>query len=1036
MLVGFLDRHSRLPGEGLAADHPPHIPVAECLHALEPRHMFDAAGVSTGAEAAVDAVAQEQAEQAVDNHGNDSGAADAGQASDASSADNADANEQLLEALATHQPPAGRREIVFIDTSVEDYQKLIAGIDPSAEVVLLDATRDGVEQIAEALAGRSGIDAIHIVSHGSQAELRLGTARLTLDSMTGRYVDELAVLGQALTDEADLLVYGCDFGQGQLGQEAATTLARITGADVAASEDATGHTTLGGDWDLEFRAGSVETTAVLSFEAQANFMGLLAPPGIDLDANNSSGTSGVDYSAQYPAAGDSLSITDIDARLADADSATLSSLTVTTTNLLDGANENLSADTTGTAITASYNSGTGVLTLSGADTVGNYQRVLRTITYANAALAPDRTDRLITFVANDGAGDSNVGTATVYWNYVRDDFAPAAYDGNDGSDSWSTDWQEIGESNGPASGRVQVVSGSLEISTLLAGLGMRGAAREVNLSGASSAVLSFNYQRSSGLISSSQAFAEVSNNGGGSWFRLATYDLNSSDATPIAQQFDLTPYISSQTQIRFASNTLSLELLASSISFDDIDISYDAHGSTPILDLDSGAPGANFATTFTEGAGPVVVADTDAVVTDADSPMLTELVATIVNPQDGAAESLAANTGATGITASYDPATATLTLSGNDTVANYQQVLRTITYDNTSQSPNTTARTITFQASDGIDHSNVALATVTVNAVNDPPVVATTGSALAYTENDPATAVDSGLTVSDVDNTTLTGATVTLSANYVNGEDVLGFTDQLGITGSWNAVTGTLTLSGTTILANYQAALRTIVYTNLSDGPSTLARTVSFVVNDGSANSVVATRTLNITAVNDAPVITSNGGGATASVNVAENTTAVTTVTSSDVDGAAPTYSLTGGADQGLFSINPSTGALSFNTVPDFEAPADAGANNLYDVTVQVSDGNGGTDMQAIAVTITDFNEPPVVNDQAFSVAENTANGTPVGTVIASDVDAGDTRSFSITAGNTAGAFAIDTATGQITVANAAALDFETNPSFTLTVQV
>ncbi|MGH9893008.1 MAG: cadherin domain-containing protein, partial [bacterium] len=162
----------------------------------------------------------------------------------------------------------------------------------------------------------------------------------------------------------------------------------------------------------------------------------------------------------------------------------------------------------------------------------------------------------------------------------------------------------------------------------------------------------------------------------------------------------------------------------------------------------------------------------------------------------------------------------------------------------------------------------------------------------------------------------------------------------------------------------------------------------------------------------------------------------VTTVTSSDVDGGAPTYSIIGGADQGVFSINGATGALTFNTAPNFEAPADAGADNVYDVTVQVSDGNGGTAMQAIAVTVTNVNEPPVVNDQAFSVAESSVNGTPVGTVIASDVDAGDTRTFSITAGNTGGAFTINTASGQITVANAAALDFETNPTFTLTIQV
>ncbi|MGH8532879.1 MAG: cadherin domain-containing protein, partial [Gammaproteobacteria bacterium] len=213
---------------------------------------------------------------------------------------------------------------------------------------------------------------------------------------------------------------------------------------------------------------------------------------------------------------------------------------------------------------------------------------------------------------------------------------------------------------------------------------------------------------------------------------------------------------------------------------------------------------------------------------------------------------------------------------------------------------------------------------------------------------------------------------------------------------------------------------------------------VTVQVSDGNGGTDIQAIAVTVTDANDAPVITSGGGGTIASVNVAENTTAVTTVTATDADLPAQslTYSIIGGADQGLFSINSSTGALTLNTAPNFEAPTDAGANNVYDVTVQVSDGNGGTDTQAIAVTVTNVNEPPVVNDQAFSVPENAANGTPVGTVVASDVDAGDTRTFSIAAGNTAGAFTINTATGQITVANAGALDFETNPTFILTVQV
>ncbi len=207
-----------------------------CLLALEPRILLDAAAVATGADVAAEQVAQEQAEAAV-NAGAD--AEPTGQG--------ADEQDALLGALATYEPPSNKRELVFIDTTVDGYQTLLAGIDPSAEVVLLNANRDGVEQIAEALAGRTDLDAIHLVSHGDQAELHLGTARLTVDSMLGKYADELGMIGQALSDDADILVYGCNFGEGDLGQGAATKLAEITGADVAASTDDTGHARRGGD---------------------------------------------------------------------------------------------------------------------------------------------------------------------------------------------------------------------------------------------------------------------------------------------------------------------------------------------------------------------------------------------------------------------------------------------------------------------------------------------------------------------------------------------------------------------------------------------------------------------------------------------------------------------------------------------------------------------------------------------------------------------------------------------------------------------
>src|SRR4029079_13031163 len=134
--------------------------------------------------------------------------------------------------------------------------------------------------------------------------------------------------------------------------------------------------------------------------------------------------------------------------------------------------------------------------------------------------------------------------------------------------------------------------------------------------------------------------------------------------------------------------------------------------------------------------------------------------------------------------------------------------------------------------------------------------VTMTAAALAFTEGNGATVVDAGLTVTDADSTNLASATVAISANFVTGEDVLAFTNQNGISGSFNATTGVLTLTGSATVANYQTALRTVTYANASTNPSTLTRTVSVVVNDGTANSNTATRAIAVAAMNDAPVVT------------------------------------------------------------------------------------------------------------------------------------------------------------------------------------
>src|SRR5262249_7311828 len=153
----------------------------------------------------------------------------------------------------------------------------------------------------------------------------------------------------------------------------------------------------------------------------------------------------------------------------------------------------------------------------------------------------------------------------------------------------------------------------------------------------------------------------------------------------------------------------------------------------------------------------------------------------------------------------------------------------------------------------------------------------------AYTEGDPATAASPALTVTDADDTNLTGATVQITGNYASGQDVLALPVPVGsITGSFTSGTGTLTLSGTDSVGNYQLALRSVTYLNTSSTPSTASRTVSWVASDASTNSTPATSTITINAVNNAPAITAGG-----TLNYTENDapTAIDgTITITDVD--------------------------------------------------------------------------------------------------------------------------------------------------------
>lgn len=199
--------------------------------------------------------------------------------------------------------------------------------------------------------------------------------------------------------------------------------------------------------------------------------------------------------------------------------------------------------------------------------------------------------------------------------------------------------------------------------------------------------------------------------------------------------------------------------------------------------------------------------------------------------------------------------------------------------------------------------------------------------------------------------------------------------------------------------------------------------TFTYLANDGTLDSNTATVTFTVNPVNDnSPLFTSS-----ANPSVPENTTAVTTVTATDADLPAQTvtFSITGGADQTKFSIT-AGGVLTFiNPAPDFESPTDADTNNTYLVQVTANDGNGGTTVQNITVTITPVNDnsPLFTSSNSASVPENTSATTVVLDVNATDADQPtQTVRYSLS-GTDAGQFTIDDATGEIRFASA--LNFE-----------
>ncbi len=660
--------------------------------------------------------------------------------------------------------------------------------------------------------------------------------------------------------------------------------------------------------------------------------------------------------------------------VADADSASLAGATVTisggfvTGDTLNFTNQN--------GISGSWNAATHVLTLSGSATVAQYQAALRSVTFSSASDDPTNAARTISFTASDGSLSSGTVTSTVNVTPVND--APAL-GGAGGSVSYTEQAAGV------------AVASAITVSD----------ADNVNLSGATVTI-------SAGFVAG-DTLNFTNQNGISGSYNSSTHVLSLSGGATVAQ------YQAALRSITFSSASDNPTNAARTISFAAGDGSL---SSTPVTSTVTVTPvndapvlsGGGDTLSYTEN-GPAVAAAPGLVVSDADTAMLAG--ATVAIAAGHLAGDVLSFADQNGITGSYDSDTGVLTLSGAATAAQYQAALRAITFSSPSDDPGNGARTVSFVVNDGALSSTPATVTVSVTAVNDAPVLAGAGDSVSYTEQAAGVVIASALAVSDADNTSLAGATATISGGFVAG-DVLGFTSQNGITGSWNAATHVLTLSGTATVAQYQAALRSITFASASDDPGSAARTISFSVSDGTLSSAAVTATVSVTPVDDAPVL-SGAGGSVSYTEQAAGVAVAPALTAGDVDNAAlsgATATISGGfvagdtlnfTDQNGItgSWNAATHVLTLSgsaTLAQYQAAlraitfasaSDDPTSAARTISFSVSDGTLSSAPATVTVSVTPVNDAPVLAGAGGSVSyTEQAAGVVIASALAvSDAD-------------------------------------------------
>ena len=752
--------------------------------------------------------------------------------------------------------PVLSNDFIFIDTNVVGFATLAQEWADKGTVVLIDGSKDGIDQMRLALAGQSNVSGIHIVSHGVEGAFFLGTTRVDSASLNGSLAGSVAAIGRSLSESGDLFIYGCDVGAGAAGQALIDDLARLTQADVAASIDDTGAMLRGGNWALERTYGIIDEKALYSL----TYEGLLAPAVITIGpstvlrvfnpsnveiANSSTGVGFSTISGASRAVGVSAGAYAVWTNAGTVGGQVVDLRAVLVSSTVSGAtNDILNFDRP----VSTTNDPAFLLQSTGSTGTASIQ--VRWELVLTGTLTPIAADITFTIADIDGVAGQNLGReSVVVATDTLSSYQSAAV----------TDIQFI---NAP--GTITAAGTQNEL-----------AAPPLPISAAR-----FNWLNTSGFA--------------------ITYNLNRAGSVAAAFSHD------GNGDFNFGTGGVTVSI--------------------PRLDLDandSTATGTSALKTYIENGSALSVTDSDVLVTNPAGTVQSGTI-TLTNAQTG--DILSVGTLPTGITGVVDTSVAgkiTVTLTGAATAASYQAAFAAVLFRNTTERPATVDRNVTASFSNGTLNSNVAISTIKVIEVNDPPVAV----------NDTASTNED------------TPVTIAVLANDTD------------LDGDPLTVTAATALNGTVV----RNANGTITYTPNANFNGT--DTITYTISDGRGGTSTATVTVTIAAVNDAPVPV---GMLPSQVNVdAASVTSVATAGGfSDVDNATLSYSATG-LPAGL-SINATTGVIS-GTI-DRSASQVGGGN--YAIVVTARDSGGLTATQSFNWTVT--NPAPTANNDTASTNEDT----------------------------------------------------------------